>query len=143
MQINGKCYCGNISFNLDWPGEQPEIQARACTCTFCRKHGGVWTSNPKAVLAVTVIEPELVSEYEFGTQSAQFHVCTRCGVVPLVTSRIDTHTYAVANVNTFENVEPDQLRLATLEVSSEALDVRLARRKRNWIADVRFLGDKI
>lgn len=143
MQINGKCHCGNISFNLDWPGEQPEIQARACTCTFCRKHGGVWTSNPKAVLTVTVAEPGLVSEYEFGTQSAQFHVCTRCGVVPLVTSRIDAHTYAVANVNTFENVEPDQLRLATLEVSSEELDARLARRKRNWIADVRFLGDKI
>jgi hypothetical protein len=138
MQIKGKCHCGNISFKLDWPGERPEIQAHACTCSFCRKHGGVWTSNPKSSLEVTVTELALVSKYELGTQSAQFHVCTRCGVVPLVTSRIDARTYAVVNVNTFENVEPDQLHQATLEVSSEQLDARLARRKRNWIAQVSF-----
>lgn len=138
MHITGRCHCGNISFGLDWDGERPEIQARACTCSFCRKHGGVWTSNPKALLAVTVAEPDRVEKYEFGTRSAQFHVCTRCGVVPVVTSQIAEHTYAVVNVNTFENVDPAQLREATLEVSSEPLDARLARRQRNWIADVHF-----
>jgi hypothetical protein len=44
MLISGRCHCGNISFALDWQPEPSEIPARACTCSFCAKHGGVWTS---------------------------------------------------------------------------------------------------
>ena len=31
-------------------------------------------------------------------------MCTACGVVPVVTSRIDGRLYAVVSVNAFENV---------------------------------------
>ena len=136
--IHGKCHCGNIAFALDWPADSPEIPARACGCTFCVKHGGVWTSNPSARLAVTIGEPALVSPYAFGTRTATFHVCSRCGTVPVVTSEIDGHTYAVVNVNVLENVEPSALRRASSNFDGEDLDSRLARRKRNWIADVRI-----
>ena len=44
MLIHGKCHCGNISFSLTWEPDPGEIPARACTCSFCTKHGGVWTS---------------------------------------------------------------------------------------------------
>jgi hypothetical protein len=44
MLISGRCHCGNISFALDWRPEPSEIPARACICSFCAKHGGVWTS---------------------------------------------------------------------------------------------------
>ncbi|MET0348175.1 MAG: hypothetical protein ABW067_00175, partial [Rhizobacter sp.] len=44
MNILGSCHCGNISFTLDWSPEPTEIPARACGCSFCIKHGGVWTS---------------------------------------------------------------------------------------------------
>src|ERR1700752_58383 len=106
MQIRGRCHCGNISFTLDWKPDPPEIPARACGCSFCRKHGGVWTSNPGAALEVRIREPALVSKYAFGTETAQFHICTRCGVVPLVTSVIEARTYAVVSVNAFDGVEP-------------------------------------
>src|SRR5438094_129248 len=46
MLIRGSCHCGNISFTLDWKPEPSEIPARACSCSFCTKHGGVWTSCP-------------------------------------------------------------------------------------------------
>jgi hypothetical protein len=49
MDITGSCHCRNISFRLAWEPQPTEIQARACTCSFCVKHGGVWTSNPKGV----------------------------------------------------------------------------------------------
>jgi hypothetical protein len=138
MRITGTCHCGNLSFTLEWEGEQPEIPARACTCSFCLKHGGIWTSNPRSTLEVTVRDPSLTAKYRFGTQTAEFHVCSRCGVVPLVTSQIDDHTYAVVNVNAFENVEPSLLRRATASFEGEEPEARLARRKRHWIADVRF-----
>ena len=136
--INGKCHCGNISFTLDWRPEPTEIPARACTCTFCQKHGGVWTSCPSGALKVTIADRARVSRYAFGTKTAQFHICTGCGVVPVVTSRIDGRLYAVVSVNAFENVDPSLLRRALISFDAESEATRLARRKRGWIAQVEF-----
>jgi hypothetical protein len=138
MRITAQCHCTNIAFSLDWPGEAPEIPARACGCTFCVKHGGVWTSNPGGRLEVQIRDPAKVSRYEFGTRTATFHVCAECGSVPFVTSRIANRLYAVVNVNTFENVDPARLRRGAADFEGEDMDARLARRKRNWIADVRI-----
>jgi len=138
MLIAGKCHCGNIAFELDWPGDSPEIPARSCDCSFCVKHGGVWTSNPKSRLAVVIRDASHVSKYEFGTRTAMFHVCTICGAVPLVTSDVAGHRYAVVNVNALENVDPLRLRRTAAHFDGEDIDARLARRSRNWIADVRI-----
>ncbi len=110
MLITGKCHCGNIAFELEWEGDPAEIPARACG----------W-------------------KYAFGTRTATFHVCSRCGAVPLVTSEIANHLYAVVNVNVFENVDPARLRRATADFEGEDVESRLARRTRSWIADVRFV----
>jgi len=139
MLIHGNCHCGNISFQLSWDPDPVEISARACGCTFCVKHGGIWTSNPAGALRVQVQEPALVSKYAFGTKTAVFHVCGRCGVVPVVTSEIDGGLYAVVSVNAFSNVEPSLLRRAPISFDDETQASRLARRKRGWIADVRFV----
>jgi hypothetical protein len=140
MLIKGKCHCGNIAFELGWEGEPPEIPARACGCSFCTKHGGVWTSNPRSTLAVVVHDAALLSKYAFGTKTAEFYVCSQCGAVPLVTSQIEDRLHAVVNVNVFENVDPSWLRRAPADFEGENLELRLARRKRNWIADVRIEG---
>jgi hypothetical protein len=139
MLIRGKCHCGNISFSLKWEPTPAEIQARACTCSFCAKHGGVWTSYPRGALEVTVRDSAIMSKYAHGTRTAEFHVCARCGVVPVVTSRIDGRLYAVVNVNAFEDVDPSLLRRGAHDFEGEGKDDRLARRKRNWIAEVRFV----
>lgn len=140
MLIHGSCHCGNIAFALDWTPEPAEIPARACTCSFCTRHGGVWTSCPSGTLRVTVREPAHVSKYAFGTETAIFHVCAVCGVVPLATSRIEGKLYAVVNVNAFEDVAPALLRHASANLDGEALDDRLARRKGAWIARVDYPG---
>ena len=136
--IEGRCHCGNIAFVLRWPGESPRIPARACGCTFCTKHGGVWTSRPDAELDARIADASAVSRYRFGTASADFLVCSRCGVVPLVTSEIEGRLYAVVNVNTFENVDPASIDRASARFDGEEAGPRLARRQRNWIARVRI-----
>jgi len=138
MHIDGQCHGGNIAFALAWPDASPDIPARACDCTFCVKHGGVWTSNPNARLRISVQDPTAVSTYEFGTKTAQFHVCSRCGVVPVASCRLDGRLYAVVNVNTFVDVDPSLLRGFSASFGGEGLGTRLARRARNWIADVEF-----
>jgi hypothetical protein len=139
MLLSGRCHCGNISFALRWEPEPSEIPARACGCSFCTKHGGVWTSCPTGALEVRVEKPSRVSRYAFGTKTAEFHVCSECGVVPVVTSRIDGRLYAVVSVNALEGVEPSLLRRAPATFDGESEEARLARRKRNWIGSVEIV----
>jgi hypothetical protein len=138
MLISGTCHCGNVSFKLDWRPEPREIPARACTCSFCTKHGGVWTSCPAGSLTVLIRDSAHVSTYAFGTKTADFHVCSRCGVVPVVTSTIDGQVYAVVSVNAFDNVDASLLQRAHVSFDGEGEGDRLARRKRNWIPRVAF-----
>lgn len=83
----------------------------------------------------------LVSTYAFGTKTADFHICSRCGVAPVVTSNIDGRVYAVVSVNAFEGVDPALLDRAPASFDGEGVDDRLSRRKRNWIPDVEFVSN--
>ena len=138
MLIHGRCHCGNIAFTLRWEPEPAHIPARACTCSFCVKHGGVWTSCPSGALQVHVERAEAVNRYAFGTRTATFHICRECGVVPVVTSEIGGRTYAVVSVHAFEDVDPALLQPGSVSFDGEEVGERLARRTRNWIPDVRF-----
>ena len=142
MRIQGRCHCGNVSFSLLWEPSPTEIPARACGCSFCTRHGAVWTANANATLKVAVEAPAHVARHSFETRTAEFHSCTRCGVVPVCTSRIDDRLYAVVNVNTFEGIDPAMLRRAPVSFDNEAPEARLARRKRNWIGRVEYLEGK-
>ena len=142
MLIHGRCHCGNIAFQLVWEPDPVEIPARACGCSFCVKHGGVWTSTPSGSLRVVIREESQVSRYAFGTRTAEFHVCARCGVVPVVTSRIEGRLYAVVSVNAFEGVDTALLRRAAASFDGEGEESRLARRARNWIPSVEVIAGR-
>jgi hypothetical protein len=74
----------------------------------------------------------------FGSGNATFHTCARCGIVPVVTSRISGKLYAVVNINAFEGVDPSLIRRETADFDGEDGETRLSRWKRNWIADVEY-----
>ena len=141
MLIAGRCHCANISFVLNWVPEPAEIPARTCSCSFCVKHGGVWTSCPGGSLRVIIDDPARASIYAFGTMTARFHVCSRCGIVPVATNMIEGRLYAVVNVNTFEGIEPAFIRKMPASFDGENEATRLARRKNAWIADVQLTGN--
>jgi hypothetical protein len=131
-EIRGSCHCRNIRFSLDWPDTGPTIPVRACGCSFCRKHGGVWTSNPRGRFRLQVADASKAAPYRFGTESADFHVCAVCGVAPIVTCVLDGARFAVVNANTFDNVERTDLSVAAADFEGETMETRLARRRRNW-----------
>jgi hypothetical protein len=87
---------------------------------------------------VSVRHPSAVSRYSFGTKTAEFHICSTCGVVPVVTSRIEGRLYAVVSVNAFENVDPSRLKRSSATFDAEDEATRLARRARYWIPRVEF-----
>jgi len=136
ITIDGSCHCGNVRFVFTLPDPGGLIPARTCGCSFCRKHGAAHTSHPDGRLHIQLADADAVNRYRFGTGTADFLVCTRCGVEPAVTSEIDGRLYAVVNVNCFEGIGHDQLDFGSADFDGEGTDDRLARRQRNWIGNV-------
>ena len=131
-RISGSCHCGNIRLWFERPAEPTAIAVRACGCTFCRKHQGLWTSHPGGSFTLDIAEAARVTDYRFGTRSATFHVCAQCGVVPIVTCNIDSRRYAVLNANAFSDVDRSEFVVAAADFEAESIEERLARRLRNW-----------
>jgi hypothetical protein len=137
MELRGSCHCGNLRYTLAWPGEPAAIPARACTCSFCTRHGAAWTAHPDATLLIEVADAAALSRYMFETETAAFLVCARCGGVPACISRIDGRDYAVVNVNTFDDATIP-IEQAPVTFDGEDESSRLHRRKERWIGSVRF-----
>lgn len=136
MKVTGGCHCGRLSYEVDLPFAGSTIPTRRCSCTFCRKHGAVYTSHPEGVLHAVVLGTSKAAGYSFATGTAEFHVCPTCGVVPFVTSEIGGTVRAVVNVNTFDDVDPRLFVESTSDFEGEDVESRLARRARTWIPTV-------
>ena len=132
--IHGGCHCGDVRYVFTWPadGEPP---LRTCECSFCVKQGGIYSSHPDGALAVTLRDKDVLSDYEFGTKSAHFHSCRRCGTFVFVVSHVDGRDRAVLNMRTVDDFKaPAQVQPHSYE--AESLGDRLGRRGRNWIGRV-------
>lgn len=133
-RLRGSCHCGNIHVAIDWPdsAHTPTIPVRACGCNFCQKHKTVWTSHPNGRFSLEVNDSSKVTPYRLGTGTAEYHVCSNCGVVPITTCIMEGTRYAVLNSTTFDNVESSQLAQSATDFDGETKEERLARRRRNW-----------
>jgi hypothetical protein len=148
--FNGSCHCGNIHvvftrptrFQISTPtiqepsihgrDELTAIPARACGCSFCTKHRAAWTSNSRGSFQLNITEPSLVTQYRLGTKTADYHVCARCGIVPIVTCIIGGDIYAVINAYTLDGVCSEQLVVKNTDFEEETAESRLERWRRNW-----------
>lgn len=92
----------------------------------------MWTSDPNGRVELSIGDPSQVNRYRFGTGTANFHICSNCGVAPIATSDIGGSSYAVVNVNCFDDVERGELLESASDSEGEATEDRLARRQRNW-----------
>ena len=132
--IQGGCHCGDIRYVFTWPADgDPPL--RTCGCTFCVKHGGIYSSHPDGSLAVTLRAKDVAAKYEFGTKSADFYCCRRCGTFVFVLSRIDGRDHAVLNMRTADDFKPPA-QVQPHSYEGETLGDRLGRRGRNWIGQV-------
>ncbi len=138
QRIEGGCHCGTIRYEFLWPLDAAEIPVRACSCSFCMKHQGTYTSHPQAELHATITDTARVPTYRFGHETADFYVCARCGVLTFAVSRIAECDYAVVNVHTFEHIDPANFTTHVTNFDGETLDSRLARRQRTWTPTVRI-----
>jgi hypothetical protein len=101
----------------------------------CRRHGASYVSDPDARLALRYRDRSLLSVYRFGHGTAQWMVCSRCGVLTAVLCEIEGRLRAVVRVQSMvEHVFPAP-EVAT-DFESESVAERLERRSRTWIGTV-------
>ena len=140
LLIEGGCHCRAIRYELHWPnpGEPARIPARRCGCSYCTRIDGVWTSHPEASLTILLESGLSPKPYRFATGTADFLVCMRCGITPLVTCEIEGRLYAVVNVNTFDDSDEPAFALdvSDTDFEGENLEARLSRRQARWISRV-------
>ena len=97
MRLEGGCHCGQLRVAFTTAKAPTELPLRACQCTFCRRHGGLTTSDPEGEVLLTVAEVPAGGWYRFGMGLTDFWVCPRCGVYVGAYVEVDGQGRAVVN----------------------------------------------
>lgn len=134
-ELRGSCHCGNVEFTLFTEKSADKLVPRRCSCSMCRRHGASYISDPSARLALRYGDRSLLSVYRFGHGTAQWIMCSRCGVLMAVVCEIEGRLRAVVRVQSMVEhafVAPE----VSTDFESESVTQRLARRARTWIGTV-------
>jgi hypothetical protein len=128
---SGSCHCGNLALELESDRTPDQLHVRTDSCSFCRKHHALYVSDPEGAVHIAVREEKLVQRYRFGTKTADFLLCTACGV--FVAAYTEEPALAVVNVNVLDArdsflVSPSQV----VDLDGESLAERVARRRAKW-----------
>lgn len=75
----GRCHCGAVGFEYRTEKPVSEWPVRACQCSFCRRHGAIYTSDPAGSVRFVHEDGTKLSRYRFGQKTADFVFCGRCG----------------------------------------------------------------
>jgi hypothetical protein len=131
--LRGGCHCGNLRVTLETALDPQTLPLRACQCSFCRRHGGVTTSDPGGRLVVEVREPEHLQRYRFALGITDFLVCRTCGVYVAATMEADATTLGVLNVLVLDEHEAFARPPAPMEYGTETVADRESRRAKAWM----------
>jgi hypothetical protein len=128
----GGCHCGNLRISLRLSQPPAETRLRACGCSFCRAHNTRTTSDPNGSVEIRAGDPSLVQRYRFGTGTAEFLICKRCGVYIGAIGESASGTRAVINTNCLDDRAAFTQQAQPVDHDGEATGDRLARRAANW-----------
>lgn len=95
--LRGSCHCGRLSVVFSTASDAADLHPRACDCTFCRKHGAAYISDPAGRLAFRAGEADALREYRQGSHTARLLLCGYCGVVIGVVFDDAGRTYGAVN----------------------------------------------
>ena len=125
-RYSGGCHCGAI--RIEFETARP-LAPRACQCSFCRKHQARSVSDPEGS-AILHVSGEM-RPYRFGGLTADYIVCSNCGVYVAAVAVIGGATLATLNVNSFDDPHP-QLEAIPVSYDSQDASTKAERRKRLW-----------
>jgi hypothetical protein len=128
----GRCHCGNLRLSLRLSQTPQETKLRACGCSFCRAHGTRTASDPRGSGEIRASDWSLVEPYRFGSGTADFLICRRCGVYIGAVCETASGTRAVINTNSLDDRALFTGAPTPVDHENETPEDRLARRAANW-----------
>ena len=129
----GGCHCGNITVALDLSLPPEEMPLRSCSCGFCRAHGTRTLSDRNGQVEITATDWSQVERYRFGSRTADYILCRRCGIYIGAVCNTATGLRAVINTNCLQDRAAFTKAPAAPDYDGEATEARLARRSTNWM----------
>ncbi len=100
--MQGQCHCGGVKFTVALlDGLDKPVR---CNCTLCGMKGAVMVFAKLGSIEVTEGE-DLLSTYQFHSNTAKHHFCSRCGIHVFHQRRFDPTLYGV-NTACLEGVSP-------------------------------------
>lgn len=129
----GGCHCGNLALHLRLSQAPTDTPLRACGCAFCRAHNTCTTSDPHGWVEIWAKDWSLVEPYRFGSRTADFLICRRCGVYIGAVCETAAGVRAVINANCLDDRAAFTRQSVPVDHSDETTEDRLARRAANWI----------
>ena len=97
ITLRGSCHCGQLRLEFSTFQDPATIHPRACDCSFCRKHGAAYISDPAGRLTVSESHSGTLHRYRQGSDTAEFLICDHCGVLVAVTFEHESRIYGAAN----------------------------------------------
>jgi hypothetical protein len=131
--LRGGCHCGNLKLTLETSLDPVRLPLRACQCSFCRRHGGVTTSDPAGQLVIEVRDPAQLQRYRFALGITDFLICRTCGAYVAATMEAGGRTLGVVNVNAIDEREPFARAPEPMQYGAETIEDREARREKVWM----------
>jgi hypothetical protein len=128
----GGCHCGNLRLSLRLSRAPEDTRLRACSCSLCRAHNTRTTSDPNGSVDIRVADWSRVELYRFGTGTAEFLICKRCGVYIGAIGETASGTRAVININCLDDRDAFTQQADPVDHDGEVTGDRLARRAANW-----------
>ena len=129
---SGGCHCGNISLTLRLTEPPEQVRLRACGCSFCRAHATRTASDPNGRVEIRAADWSAIEPYRFGTGTADFLICRRCGVYIGAICETAAGTRAVINVNCLDDRAAFLRAAVATDHDGETTAARLSRRAANW-----------
>jgi hypothetical protein len=131
QQLTGGCRCGNLRLTLTLTKPAASYTARKCDCSFCTARGSAHVSDPQGRVDFHVRDADQLLLHRFGTGTCDFLICKRCdGYLGAMGDFVDGKK-AVVNIRCLDDTDAfPTVAPATFE--GETLEIRLARRARNW-----------
>jgi hypothetical protein len=128
----GGCHCGNLRVALRLTESPGTVRLRACGCSFCRGHATRTVSDPRGRAEIRATDWSMVEFYRFGTATADFLICRRCGIYIGAICDAPGDTRAVINTNCLDDRADFAQSPAATDHDGETIEARMARRAANW-----------
>lgn len=128
----GQCHCGAVGFEFHTEIPPASWPVRACQCTFCLKHAGVYTSDPSGSVRFTHRDPSALTRYRFGHRTADFVFCGRCGGYLGAITEEGGRRLAVLNIRALDPLPAVLPPEQPMSYEGESAGDRNVRRGKRW-----------